>query len=561
MVLIAWNGTAVIDSVGSPPLQRNLDAKALMLRIKPVASPLHKSRMLLYIKGKKNGRMMLESIENGPLVYPTIEENDAIRPKKYAKLIKQEKLQMTAAKDIWDRVNLLMKGTELSYQERKCKLYNEFDKFTSDKVQVNTKFLNALQPKWSKFVTDVKLAKNLYTTNYDQLYAYLSQHEGHANEARMLRERYPDPLALVANYQTQSNSSQYPQQLSSTPQQAHSSQPCLPTYEAPHHPQQYQHAFQAQLNHTPPSVPQNDYHTPPISQQPQAEFLQLDLGLVVPSFLPGDDPIACLNKAMAFMVTVQQVQGRQGQSFAGTGTKGNATSSRGNNVAGQARVVKCYNYQVLDEEQLAFLAEHGVADGQATQTTITHNVAFQTDDLDAYDLDCDDISLAKAVRMANLSSYDSDVLSKVPQHDTYQNDDMINQSVQETHYFEQFLIDYIPDNEITSDSNIISYEQYLQETQNAIVQDTNSFAQQDAMIIFMFEQMSNQVTNYDMINKENKLVNESLTAELERYNERVKTFEQIINIDLSSRENFIDLQMDDMIRNRNALKQEIESLK
>ncbi|GJV35722.1 hypothetical protein Tco_1408199 [Tanacetum coccineum] len=37
------------------------------------------SRMLLYIKGKKNGRMMLESIENGPLVYPTIEENGQIR--------------------------------------------------------------------------------------------------------------------------------------------------------------------------------------------------------------------------------------------------------------------------------------------------------------------------------------------------------------------------------------------------------------------------------------------------------------------------------------------------
>ncbi|GJZ80221.1 retrovirus-related pol polyprotein from transposon TNT 1-94 [Tanacetum coccineum] len=143
--------------------------------------------------------------------------------------------------------------------------------------------------------------------------------------------------------------------------------------------------------------------------------------------------------------TVQQVQGRQGQSFTGTRTKGNATSSGGNNPAGQARVVKCYNCQgkshmarqctkpkrprnsawfkekmllvqaqesgrVLDEEQLAFLAEPGVADGQATQTIITHNVAFQTDYLDAYDSNCDDISSAKAVLMANLSSNDSNVL-------------------------------------------------------------------------------------------------------------------------------------------------------
>nr|GEW34255.1 hypothetical protein [Tanacetum cinerariifolium] len=82
--------------------------------------------------------------------------------------------------------------------------------------------------------------------------------------------------------------------------------------------------------------------------------------------------------------------------------------------------------QVLDEEQLAFLADLGIPDGQATQTTIPHNAAFQTDDLDAYDSDCDDISSAKAVFMANLYSYDSDVPSKVPQHDTYQNNDMID---------------------------------------------------------------------------------------------------------------------------------------
>ncbi|GJW60495.1 hypothetical protein Tco_0109830 [Tanacetum coccineum] len=62
----------------------------------------------------------------------------------------------------------------------------------------------------------------------------------------------------------------------------------------------------------------------------------------------------------------------------------------------------------LDEEQLAFLADLGVADGQVAQT-ITHNAAFQTDDLDAYDYDCDDIFFAKAVLMANLSSCDSNL--------------------------------------------------------------------------------------------------------------------------------------------------------
>ncbi|GKD65828.1 hypothetical protein Tco_1307936, partial [Tanacetum coccineum] len=121
------------------------------------------------------------------------------------------------------------------------------------------------------------------------------------------------------------------------------------------------------------------------------------------------------------------------------------------------------------------------------------------------------------------------------------------------------------DNEITSDSNIIPYSQYLQESQQAVVQDTNSSAQQDSMIISMFEQMSeqmsNQVTNWNKANQETKTVNESLTAKLDRYKECVKTFEQRFNVDLNSREKIIDSQMDDMIWDRNALKQEIDSLK
>ncbi|GKF08212.1 hypothetical protein Tco_0042436 [Tanacetum coccineum] len=63
-------------------------------------------------------------------------------------------------------------------------------------VQVNTMFLNSLPPEWSKFVTDVKLARDLHTTNYDQLYSYLEQHEAHANETLLMRERYQDPLAF-----------------------------------------------------------------------------------------------------------------------------------------------------------------------------------------------------------------------------------------------------------------------------------------------------------------------------------------------------------------------------
>ncbi|GJX42045.1 retrovirus-related pol polyprotein from transposon TNT 1-94 [Tanacetum coccineum] len=60
------------------------------------------------------------------------------------------------------------------------------------------------------------------------------------------------------------------------------------------------------------------------------------------------------------------------------------------------------NGQILHEEELAFLADSGIAEGQATQTVITHNFAYQADDLDAYDSDYDELNTAKVTLMANL---------------------------------------------------------------------------------------------------------------------------------------------------------------
>nr|GEV46388.1 integrase, catalytic region, zinc finger, CCHC-type, peptidase aspartic, catalytic [Tanacetum cinerariifolium] len=132
------------------------------------------------------------------------------------------------AKDLWERIQLLMQGTSWTKQERECKLYDAFDKFADikgeslhqyylrfiqlindmniykmklEQFQVNTKFLNSLLPEWRKFVTDVKLVKYFHTTNFDQHHAYLQKHELYTNEVCIMRERNHDPLALVANHQ------------------------------------------------------------------------------------------------------------------------------------------------------------------------------------------------------------------------------------------------------------------------------------------------------------------------------------------------------------------------
>nr|GEY40867.1 hypothetical protein [Tanacetum cinerariifolium] len=62
------------------------------------------------------------------------------------------------------------------------------------------------------------------------------------------------------------------------------------------------------------------------------------------------------------------------------------------------------------EEELEFLVDPGIAEGPVTQTVITNNAAYQADDLDAYDSDCDDLTTAKVALMANLYRCGSDAL-------------------------------------------------------------------------------------------------------------------------------------------------------
>ncbi|GKC13169.1 hypothetical protein Tco_1009951 [Tanacetum coccineum] len=181
----------------------------------------------------------------------------------------------------------------------------------------------------------------------------------------------------------------------------------------------------------------------------------------------------------------------------------------------------------------------GITEGQATQTVITHNAAYQANDLDAYDSDCDELNTAKVALMANLSHYGSDALAEVHNHDNVDNN-MINQAVQAMPSSEQSNVVNHSETEITSDSNIIPYSQYVIESQQAAVQNSNSSAQQDALILSVIEQLKTQVVNCTKINLDNKSVNDTLTAELERYKEQVKVLKEGQNVDLRSNDNVSD---------------------
>nr|GEX98093.1 hypothetical protein [Tanacetum cinerariifolium] len=114
--------------------------------------------MELYMLNRQHGRMIIESVKNGPLLWPTVEENEVTRPKKYSELSATEAIQADCdvkktniilqglppevydlvsthkvEKELWERIQMLMQGTSLTKQERECKLYDEFDKFAYKK--------------------------------------------------------------------------------------------------------------------------------------------------------------------------------------------------------------------------------------------------------------------------------------------------------------------------------------------------------------------------------------------------------------------------------------------
>ncbi|GKA54265.1 hypothetical protein Tco_0753214 [Tanacetum coccineum] len=162
------------------------------------------------------------------------------------------------------------------------------------------------------------------------------------------------------------------------------------------------------------------------------------MGLIVPVFQRGDDPIDAINHVMSFLtavvtsrypttnnqlrnssnprqqatindgrVTLQPIQRRQTSFAAGEGhmskqctkpkRKRDDSWFKDKVLLVQAQA----NGQILHEEELAFLADPRIEEGQATQTIITHNAAYQADDLDAYDSDCDELNTAKVDLMAN----------------------------------------------------------------------------------------------------------------------------------------------------------------
>nr|GEX64558.1 integrase, catalytic region, zinc finger, CCHC-type, peptidase aspartic, catalytic [Tanacetum cinerariifolium] len=400
-----------------------------------------KSIMELYMMNKQHGRMIRESVENGPLIWPSIEENEVTRAKKYSKLSATEAIQ----------ADCNVKATNI--------------------------ILQRLPPEVYALVSNHKFAKELW-----------------------------ERIQLM-------------QGTSLTKQERE------------------------------------------FNQQP--EFSQPGSGLIVLVFQKGDDPIDAINHMISFLnavvtsrypttnnqlknssnprqqatinngrLTLQPIQKRQTSFTAGTSRTYTSGASR-NNYGKQRTDDSLFkdkvlpvqaqaNGQILHEEELAFLVDPGIIKAQATQTVITHNAAYQADDLDAYDSDCDEINTAKVRLMENLSRYAQATQTVITHNAAYQADDLDAYDSD---------CDEINTAKVRLMENLSRYgsddlAEYVSESQQAAVLNSNSPAQQDALILSMIEQLKTQVVNCTKINLDNKSVNDTLSAELERYKDYVRILKE-----------------------------------
>ncbi|GJT72423.1 retrovirus-related pol polyprotein from transposon TNT 1-94 [Tanacetum coccineum] len=276
---------------------------------------------------------------------------------------------------------------------------------------------------WSRFITKVKLNKGLKKSNFDQLYAYLKQHEVNASENRMMMERFiqptNDPLALVSNASVQQSSST-------------------------------DNLIESLTNTLVLLTQSYKSHLPQTNNQLRTSSNARNKATVQDG-----------------RVVVQYVCGRynannQGRPFQRNNARGNVVArnaggqNRGGNVnPGQAKPIKCYNCNglrhIARELDLALNVDH----------------IFKVDQYDAFDSDVDEAPNIQTMFMVNLSSedpiydeagpsYDSNTPFEVQDHDTF--------------------VDHMDE-----------YHEYVEDNEEHIVQSNVSSVRNDALMSILDE--------------------------------------------------------------------------
>ncbi|GJV10132.1 retrovirus-related pol polyprotein from transposon TNT 1-94 [Tanacetum coccineum] len=471
-----------------------------------------KIRIHRYIRGKPNGKLIWNSIQNGPTPHPMVtdppptdstimpaprkkldsefneEENKLEMADTQAEIILSQGLprhifnilnQTSTAKEIWDNVEMLMQGSGRTIQQRKEDLFDEYERFRAignesihdyfvrfhklvndmkitqlniPTHQMNTKFVNNLPAYWGKYVTNVKQNMDISTTPYVQIYTHLKAYEPHAKKTLKKQEQSTsivDPLAYVAH-------------TTSAPALSSPSTPSpQPTAQSPND------ALMATMTQIANLLSGFQKQFPPTNNQLRTSSNSRTHATVHDGH-----------------IVTEPVQRKAPGNNGNTGTRGKKVicyNCRGEgHVARQCKEPKRKmdsqyfkdkallmeakeKGDVLDAEAEAFLADVECTAPYDQPQALTTTNMFQANHEDAYDSDVDEGPNAAVAFMANLSSTSA---TNNPVNEVHSNDNQIFDNVdyqlsQEMHQEEH--LDSDAETEI--DDNTIPYHQYLLDTE------------------------------------------------------------------------------------------------
>ncbi|GJU99235.1 hypothetical protein Tco_1328506 [Tanacetum coccineum] len=380
-------------------------------------------RIRLYCLGRDNGENIMKSINEGPFHMGTVSDVIATGTEG---AVQQGPVRARVLNDL-----------SAEEKESESQLYDEFEHIR----QIKGETIQGYDVRFTKLINDMR---NIKMTMPKMQLNSKFQHEVHANENRTMMERFlqptNDPLALVSNASVQ----QYPTQSSKSPQSSNEPSP--------------------------------------------ADNFQLDSGssstenLIEITVQDG-------------RVVVQDVCGKYNANNQGRPFQRN--NARGNVVTG--------NVGVLDEEQSLFLAgeqvtnfDDDVDDSPKNDLALNMDHVFEADECDAFDSDVDEGPTTQTMFMANLTSedpiydeagpsYDSNTPFEVQDHDTFVNhmDEYHEVHEMQSDVQHNYVVD--SDADYTSDSNIIPYDQYVEDNEEHVVQSNVSSVRNDALMSILDE--------------------------------------------------------------------------
>nr|GEW97408.1 hypothetical protein [Tanacetum cinerariifolium] len=494
------------------------------------------SHLLWYAKSRANGKLIHNSIINGPYVRRMIPElgdtnrevpvNETFHVQTDDELTEKELKQIEAddqaiqtillslpediyvvvdscetAQETWLRVQQLMKGSDIGIQEKKAKLFNKWEMFTStDEESMSLTII----PEWSRYVTIVHQIKDLHTTDYTQLYDFLKYNQEEVDELKAKRlAKTQNPLALMAN--------------------------------------------------------SNNPYTFPVLHQDQPSFNQNYMQQPTPNPKDITDPTTAMNMALALMAKafklnysapsnnnqrissnlrnrqiaqpgtnmgqdrqMQMVGGNGNQNLNGNGNliaahaEGNATGHNGNQI-------RCYNCRGVGYFARNCMVRPRRRDAAYLQTQLLiaqkEEAGFQLQaeefDLMAAATDLDEIEEVNAnYRSAEVHNYEN-----------FYDNEIFNMFTQEEQYTE--LLEPIPKPHQVpqNDNNVISEDSSMEQSGRTVEQHPVNVEETHALYDSLYQNLGIEVEKVNTVNRKLKETNADLTTELVRFKNQEKCFE------------------------------------